>query len=265
MSDYNEIISIQTRNCSWKCIIKSQICLNLIQLYHSWILQHQYSIKIAVEYSQPNTHKAFHVGHMRNVALGDCIIRLYKHCGYNTIATNYFGDEGAHVAKCIWLLQREIDAAKLDLNKIENNKSINKGEWLGNQYALAVEMLTLSTYTAFPYIGVVIGKILTKEKHKHNNKWNVVTVEYSLSPSKIATVVCGGTHYNIGNLIAYIPIGFKYKDKIAEKKDMKGIISEGVIMGACELGVKLPPLKQEEKINDNDNDEKKKKITQEHT
>eukprot|EP01084_Bolivina_argentea_P077673 140927_1 len=68
-SDYNKReleISIQTRNCSWKCIIKSQICLNLIQLYHSWILQHQYSIKIAVEYSQPNTYKTLNVGHVRN-------------------------------------------------------------------------------------------------------------------------------------------------------------------------------------------------------
>ena len=49
-----------------------------------------------VEYSQPNTHKAFHVGHMRNVALGDCLVRLYEHCGYDVVAANYFGDEGAH-------------------------------------------------------------------------------------------------------------------------------------------------------------------------
>merc|ERR1712232_804048 len=65
--------------------------------------------RVMVEYSQPNTHKAFHVGHMRNVALGDCVIRLFTHCGYDVVAANYFGDEGAHVAKCCWLLQKEID------------------------------------------------------------------------------------------------------------------------------------------------------------
>ena len=27
--------------------------------------------RVMIEYSQPNTHKVFHVGHMRNVALGD--------------------------------------------------------------------------------------------------------------------------------------------------------------------------------------------------
>ena len=30
--------------------------------------------KVMIEYSQPNTHKAFHVGHMRNCALGDSLI-----------------------------------------------------------------------------------------------------------------------------------------------------------------------------------------------
>merc|ERR1712124_130294 len=55
---------------------------------------------VMVEYSQPNTHKAFHVGHMRNCAIGDCLVRLYEHSGHKVIAVNYFGDEGAHTAKC---------------------------------------------------------------------------------------------------------------------------------------------------------------------
>eukprot|EP00494_Astrolonche_serrata_P031114 UN31383 len=45
---------------------------------------------VMVEYSQPNTHKAFHVGHMRNCAIGDCLIRLYEHSGHKVIAANYF-------------------------------------------------------------------------------------------------------------------------------------------------------------------------------
>ena len=61
---------------------------------------------VMIEYSQPNTHKAFHVGHMRNVALGDCLVRLKEHCGHSVIAANYFGDEGAHVAKCLWRLEQ---------------------------------------------------------------------------------------------------------------------------------------------------------------
>ena len=30
----------------------------------------QTGVRVMIEYSQPNTHKAFHVGHIRNVALG---------------------------------------------------------------------------------------------------------------------------------------------------------------------------------------------------
>lgn len=27
---------------------------------------------------------------------------LYEHLGHPVVAANYFGDEGAHVAKCLW-------------------------------------------------------------------------------------------------------------------------------------------------------------------
>eukprot|EP00466_Bigelowiella_natans_P018627 jgi/Bigna1/50244/estExt_Genewise1.C_710042 len=70
-----------------------------------------------IEYSQPNTHKAFHVGHMRNAALGDCLVRLYDFVGHEVIAANYFGDEGAHIAKCLWKVRKEKKKEKLP-NKI---------------------------------------------------------------------------------------------------------------------------------------------------
>ena len=215
--------------------------------------------KVMVEYSQPNTHKAFHVGHMRNVALGDCLVRLFEHCGYDTVASNYFGDEGAHVAKCVWLLQKQIDEEKLDLDNIEKTIN-NKGEWLGKKYAEAVTKLTLSSYTKFPYPGVIVAKILSINKHpnadnaekKIPKNWNVVQVEYidKDGNNQKSTVICGGTQYNVGNLVAYVPVGQKYKDKIAIKKDMKGVLSEGVIMGAKEVGVTLPALPKVEEVKD---------------
>jgi arginyl-tRNA synthetase len=58
--------------------------------------------RVMIEYSQPNTHKRFHVGHMRNVALGDSLTRIYKYNGYDVVGVNYIGDVGAHIAKCLW-------------------------------------------------------------------------------------------------------------------------------------------------------------------
>jgi len=58
--------------------------------------------KIMVEFSQPNTHKEFHVGHLRNAILGESLVQTLESNGYKVIAANYYGDTGAHVAKWIW-------------------------------------------------------------------------------------------------------------------------------------------------------------------
>ncbi len=62
--------------------------------------------QVMVEYSQPNTHKRFHVGHLRNACLGATVIRAMRHAGFPVIAANYYGDIGAHVIKCLWGLRR---------------------------------------------------------------------------------------------------------------------------------------------------------------
>ncbi len=57
---------------------------------------------VMVEYSQPNTHKSFHVGHLRNVILGGSICRILSFSGYDVIRANYLGDIGLHVVKWMW-------------------------------------------------------------------------------------------------------------------------------------------------------------------
>lgn len=87
--------------------------------------------KVMIEYSQPNTHKSFHVGHMRNVALGDSLGRLYDYCGFDVTMVNYIGDEGAHIAKCLWYIEKTGAKPPAD----------NKGDWLGEMYVKACELL----------------------------------------------------------------------------------------------------------------------------
>lgn len=84
--------------------------------------------KVMIEYSQPNTHKILHVGHMRNLCLGNAMVRLFRYSGHNVIATTYPGDVGTHVAKTLWYL------------KYHNQEAVpqeNKGEWLGLAYSKA--------------------------------------------------------------------------------------------------------------------------------
>ncbi|MFT4304871.1 MAG: arginine--tRNA ligase [Candidatus Woesearchaeota archaeon] len=88
--------------------------------------------KIMVEYSQVNTHKAFHVGHIRGTLLGSVLINLLKYYGYEVVSANYQGDTGAHVAKSLWYLKKH-------LNESFPNK--RKGIWLGNIYKKANKLL----------------------------------------------------------------------------------------------------------------------------
>lgn len=57
---------------------------------------------IMVEYAQPNTHKAFHIGHLRNIITGECIVRLLQANGHTVIRANYQGDVGLHIAKALY-------------------------------------------------------------------------------------------------------------------------------------------------------------------
>lgn len=81
-----------------------------------------------IEYSQPNTHKELHVGHMRNLCLGDALIRLHRYAGYDIVASTFPGDVGTHVAKCLWYLKYHY---KGDI------PSSRKGAWLGTMYSTA--------------------------------------------------------------------------------------------------------------------------------
>jgi arginyl-tRNA synthetase len=58
--------------------------------------------RLMVEFSQPNTHKAFHVGHLRSAILGDSLARIMDFAGYDTVRSNYPGDMGLHVIRWLW-------------------------------------------------------------------------------------------------------------------------------------------------------------------
>lgn len=91
--------------------------------------------RVMVEYSQPNTHKAFHVGHLRNLCLGDAIVRLLRNDGDTVVAANYLGDVGAHIAKCLWWY--------LDHLTDRTPPAFHRGEWLGELYSAASNQLEL--------------------------------------------------------------------------------------------------------------------------
>lgn len=84
--------------------------------------------RVMVEFSQPNTHKAFHVGHLRNVILGDAVSNILEFAGFEVVRANYYGDIGLHVIKWLW-----------NYRKFHNGEepSGDMVRWLGDIYAEA--------------------------------------------------------------------------------------------------------------------------------
>ncbi|HRN51710.1 MAG TPA: arginine--tRNA ligase [Anaerolineales bacterium] len=58
--------------------------------------------RVMLEFSQPNTHKAFHVGHLRNMILGASLANILEAAGYEMVRANYIGDYGKDVMKWMW-------------------------------------------------------------------------------------------------------------------------------------------------------------------
>lgn len=88
--------------------------------------------KIMVEFAHPNTHKSFHIGHLRNISIGESIVRLLEAVGYQVIRGNYEGDVGMHIAKAIYALLHTSPFNE-DVNKVADIHT--RVDLLGKAYA----------------------------------------------------------------------------------------------------------------------------------
>jgi len=90
------------------------------------------SRKIMIEFSQANTHKAFHVGHIRGTSLGESLARILEFNNAKVLRVNYQGDSGMHVAKWIWCYKKYHSKEKLT----------NDESWIASIYVDSVKRLT---------------------------------------------------------------------------------------------------------------------------
>lgn len=117
------------------------------------------SAKIDVEFSQPNTHKFLHVGHLRNMIYGDAVCKLLQATGTQVIRSTFPGDMGAHVAKCLWYIHK---------HQVQSIPSEPDVHWLGRMYCDSDAFLkglagTPEEFTAREEIGVVLRDLEAQE------------------------------------------------------------------------------------------------------
>ena len=92
-------------------VVKGFLNLKIKQKYwliffKSWLSEDNYGFVskptgelYMVEYSSPNTNKPLHLGHLRNIFLGDSVVSLLKAAGHNVVKTQIINDRGIHICK----------------------------------------------------------------------------------------------------------------------------------------------------------------------
>jgi arginyl-tRNA synthetase len=115
--------------------------------------------KVMIEYSNGNTHKEHHIGHLRNISYGDAIYRLLAANGYRAIPVSYINDFGIHVAKTIWNWQRRSSYAE---------RPEPKGYLLGKCYAEASRELA-----EHPEYKEEVGRIMTEIESRYGANYKL--------------------------------------------------------------------------------------------
>jgi len=161
--------------------------------------------KVLIEYPSNNTHKELHVGHLRNICLGNALTQIFQVCGYQVIPINYINDFGSHVAKCLWGI--------LKFHKDEKPPE-NKQKWLGEIYTETSQYLE-----EHPEDKLQVYELQTKlEKHdKSIEKLYKTTREWSLKSFAQSFAQLGVSHDRVFYEQDVKDIGQKMVDELLKK------------------------------------------------
>lgn len=90
-------------------------------------------IRTMVEFISPNTNKPLHVGHLRNVAVGESISRISEFNGEKVFRTNLNNDRGIHICKS--MVAYEMFSKKLEMTSPQKAK-MKPDHFVGYFYSL---------------------------------------------------------------------------------------------------------------------------------
>ena len=88
--------------------------------------------------------------------------------------------------------------------------------------------------------GLIVGEVLTKEKHPGADKLNLTTVH--IGNEKTLPIVCGAPNVDVGQKVIIAPVGTELLDSEGatfqiKKAKIRGEVSEGMICGEDEVGL----------------------------
>ena len=84
--------------------------------------------EIIIEFSSPNTNKPLHLGHLRNIFLGDSVSKIYKALGYKVHRVQIINDRGIHICKSM------VAWVKYGNDKSPQTQNIKGDKFVGDYY-----------------------------------------------------------------------------------------------------------------------------------
>lgn len=81
---------------------------------------------IMVEYASPNTNKPLHLGHLRNLALAESVIRMFEHEGNKIIRAQVVNDRGVHICKSMLAYQKWGNGKTPQSEKVKSDHFVGK-------------------------------------------------------------------------------------------------------------------------------------------
>ncbi len=114
---------------------------------------------IMVEFSSPNTNKPLHLGHIRNILLGDSVSRILTKAGHKVIRTQIINDRGIAVCKSMLAWQ------KFGHGETPETSGI-KGDHLVGKYYVIFEQKFMEEY--LDWQNTPQAEIIYQEKKKEN-------------------------------------------------------------------------------------------------
>jgi arginyl-tRNA synthetase len=188
---------------------------------------------VMIEYSNGNTHKELHIGHLRNISYGDAVNKILAANGYGVIPVSYINDFGIFTAKTLWNWQKNPEYSQSDAPK---------GYLLGKCYSEA-SLKIGDDEMAKKEVGELMKKIESRDGDTYRlwqetRQWSI---DYFNEVYQDLGIKFRDTFYESD----FIEAGLKIKDDLLEKGILK--LSEGAIIADLEkynLGV-LPIIRSD--------------------
>ncbi len=129
---------------------------------------------VLVEHTAVNPNKALHIGHLRNVAIGDSVSRIFKFTRHNVSVLNYIDDSGLQVADILVGLKFlnypedapagvKYDHYAGDSIYVEVNKQYAQNPTLKEKQKFVLKAIEERDPDVFPFAAKITDRILREQ------------------------------------------------------------------------------------------------------